>query len=221
MKVIIKKFMLFLLLTLIYQTVIFVIFVPQVYSNTAYMIYLLMSYTITLADTLVRPWTQEQNLSNKFEIIMLLVFILTPFFLIAAYFENVFLIAPLISFWNSIIVAYIGFVIYLAAGIMVLIARTQLGRFGSGELITAEDHQLYTEGVYHYIRNPMYSGALIGVVGFCFIFRSLITMLVLVSFYFLVFRMRINREERILLEKFGDEFVKYKNSTKKLIPFVY
>jgi len=213
--------MLFLWLTLIYQTLIFVIFVPQIYSNAIYMIYLLMVYTISLADTLVRPWTEERNPSRKYEILILLVFLLTPFFLIATYFENILLIAPLVPFWNSIIVAYIGFVIYLAAGIMVIIARTQLGRFGSGELITVEDHQLSTEGIYRYIRHPMYSGSLIGVIGFCFIFRSLITMLVLVVFYFIVFRMRINEEERILLEKFGDVFIKYKNSTKKLVPFIY
>ncbi|GAJ17749.1 unnamed protein product, partial [marine sediment metagenome] len=57
--------------------------------------------------------------------------------------------------------SYIGFVIYLSAGIFVIVGRVQLGKFGSGELITEEDHKLNTEGVYKYIRNPMYSGTLI------------------------------------------------------------
>jgi protein-S-isoprenylcysteine O-methyltransferase Ste14 len=33
--------------------------------------------------------------------------------------------------------------------------------------------------------------------------------------------MRIEEEERILTEKFGEEFAEYKKKSKKLIPFIY
>ena len=100
-------------------------------------------------------------------------------------------------------------------------ARAQLGRFGTAELNTEEDHQLYSEGVYKHIRNPMYSGGLIATIGFCLVFRCIIILIIMFIYTFLIYRMRIIEEERILLEKFGKEFEEYKNKTKKLIPFLY
>ena len=148
-------------------------------------------------------------------------FLLSPFLLIAAFYENKLLISSILPFWDSFIVSYIGFVIYISAGILVIVGRVQLGKFGSGELITEEDHKLYTEGVYKYIRNPMYSGALIAVIGFGLVFRSIITLLFVSIFYFVVFKMRIDEEERLLYEAFGEKFTNYKKNSKKLIPFIY
>jgi len=148
-------------------------------------------------------------------------FLLSPFLLIAAFYENKLLISTILPFWDNLVVSYIGFVIYLSAGILVIVGRLQLGKFGSGELITEKDHKLYTEGVYRYVRNPMYSGALIAVIGFGLVFRSMITLLFVSIFYFIVFKLRIDEEERLLYEAFGEEFTNYKKNSKKLIPFIY
>ena len=67
----------------------------------------------------------------------------------------------------------------------------------------------------------MYSWALIGVIGFGLVFRSIITLLFVSIFYFIVFKMRIDEEERLLYEAFGEEFTDYKKKSKKLIPFIY
>lgn len=67
----------------------------------------------------------------------------------------------------------------------------------------------------------MYSGALIAVIGFCLVFRSIITLLLLPIIYFILLKMRIDEEERLLFETFGEEFTNYKKKSKKLIPFIY
>jgi protein-S-isoprenylcysteine O-methyltransferase Ste14 len=36
-----------------------------------------------------------------------------------------------------------------------------------------------------------------------------------------VFLLRIKIEERLLIEEFGDAYLMYKESTSKLIPFIY
>jgi len=36
-----------------------------------------------------------------------------------------------------------------------------------------------------------------------------------------LFKMRIDEEERLLHEAFGEEFTNYKKKSKKLIPFIY
>lgn len=67
----------------------------------------------------------------------------------------------------------------------------------------------------------MYSGSLIAVIGFGLVFRSSITLLFVSIFYFLALKMRIDEEERLLFEAFGEEFTDYKKKSKKLIPFIY
>jgi len=216
-----KKALLFVILQVIYPTIFYILFVPEIFTVSLYILYLLTNYIIALADALIRPLTKERNPSKIYDILMLLMFLLSPFFLIAAFYENKLLISSILPFWDNLVVSYIGFVIYLSAGIFVIVGRVQLGKFGSGDLITEEDHKLNTEGVYKYIRNPMYSGALIGVIGFGLVFRSIITLLIVSIFYFIVFKMRIDEEERLLYEAFGEEFTDYKKKSKKLIPFYY
>ncbi len=221
MKDISKKIMLFLILQITYPNIFYILLVPEIYTAPIYVLYLLTNYIIAFADTLIRPLTKERNPSKIFDFLILLMFFLSPFFLIAAFYENKLLISSMLPSWDNLIVSYIGFVIYLSAGIFVIVGRVQLGKFGSGELITEEDHELNTEGVYKYIRNPMYSGALIAVIGFGLVFRSILTLLIVSIFYFIVFNMRINEEERLLYEAFGEEFTDYKKKSKKLIPFIY
>ena len=182
---------------------------------------MLTNYVIALADALIRPLTKERNPSKIFDFLMLLMFLLSPFFLIAAFYENKLLISSILPFWDNLIISYLGFVIYLSACIFVIVARVQLGKFGSGELITEEDHKLHTEGVYKYIRNPMYSGALIAIIRFFLVFRSIITLLIVYILYFIMLKMRIDEEERLLYKAFGEEFTNYKKKSKKLIPYIY
>ncbi|MFW9829453.1 MAG: methyltransferase family protein [Candidatus Thorarchaeota archaeon] len=190
------------------------------YSIPIYVIYLLTAYMFTLADTLIRSIPEERS-SKIYDILILSMLLLSPFFLIGGYFENRLLISQIFPFWDNIIISYIGFALYLTGCLLTLVARTQLGRFGTAELITDEEHQLFTWGVYKYIRNPMYSGALVATVGFCLVFRCLITLIIMFIYSFLIYRMRIIEEERVLLEKFGKEYEDYKNKTKKLIPLLY
>ena len=221
MKDIGKKILITLILQIAYQNIFYILLIPEIYTISIYVLYLLTNHVIALADALIRAVPKERNPSKIFSFLILLLFLLSPFFLIAAYYENKLLISSILPFWDNLIVSYLGFVIYLSAGIFVIVGRVQLGKFGSGELITEEDHKLYTEGVYKHIRNPMYSGALIAVIGFGLVFRSIITLLFVSIFYFILFKMRIDEEERLLYEAFGEEFTNYKKKSKKLIPFTY
>ncbi len=221
MKDFVKKLLLFIIVYLIYQNIFYIILVPEIYSIPIYVIYLLTAYMFTLTDTLIRSLPEEKRASKIFDILILTMLLLSPFFLIGAYFENKLFISQILPFWDNIVISYIGFILYLTGSLLILVARVQLGRFGTAELSTEKDHQLFTQGVYKYIRNPMYSGGLIATIGFCLVFRCIITLIIIFTYTFLVYRMRLIEEERILLEKFGKQFEEYKGKTKKLIPFLY
>jgi len=221
MKDFVKKLLLFIIVYLIYQNIFYIILVPEIYSIPIYVVYLLTAYMFTLTDTLIRSLPEEKRASIIFDILILTMLLLSPFFLIGAYFENKLFISQILPFWDNIIISYIGFILYLTGSLLILVARVQLGRFGTAELSTEQDHQLFTEGVYKYIRNPMYSGGLIATIGLCLVFRCIITLIIVFTYTFMVYRMRLIEEERILLEKFGKQFEEYKRKTKKLIPFLY
>ncbi|GAI70743.1 unnamed protein product, partial [marine sediment metagenome] len=145
MKDIYKKSILYVILQIIYPNIFYILLVPEIYTISIYVLYLLTNYIIAFADTLTRPLTKERNPSKIYDFLILLMFLLSPFLLIAAFYENKLLISSILPFWDNLIVSYIGFVIYLSAGIFVIVGRVQLGKFGSGELITEEDHKLNTE----------------------------------------------------------------------------
>ncbi len=69
------------------------------------------------------------------------------------------------------------------------------------------------------MRNPIYTGILIGFAGAVIVVGrvwALGAILILLA----GFLIKIQAEEKVLLEKFGEEYVRYRNEVKALIPFV-
>jgi protein-S-isoprenylcysteine O-methyltransferase Ste14 len=75
-------------------------------------------------------------------------------------------------------------------------------------------------GPYRFVRHPFYLGEILFYLSIPMIFGSLygfIAMLVLIPM--LLYRIRI--EEKILVSKFGREYLEYAHRAKKLIPYIY
>lgn len=90
----------------------------------------------------------------------------------------------------------------------------------TAKLQIIEDHRLVTEGLYRHIRHPIYLGETLRNLGFVMIPSSLYGMLLItVATIFLLFRIEI--EEKMLIDKFGEEYREYQRNTNKLIPYIY
>ena len=103
---------------------------------------------------------------------------------------------------------------------IMIVGQVTLFRNYSATVVIREDHQLITHGIYRFTRNPMYLGLIMVVIGLPVYVASLyggVTMLVLIP----IILNRIRLEERLLTEEFQEAFRKYKETTKKLIPFIY
>lgn len=74
---------------------------------------------------------------------------------------------------------------------------------------------LVVSGMYKFSRNPMYLGMLIMLFGFAVYLGQLTPFLVLPAFYLVITEMQIKPEEKILEEKFGKEFLDYKQKVRR------
>src|SRR5437879_5272344 len=93
-----------------------------------------------------------------------------------------------------------------------------LGKFFTGTVLIRNDHRLVRSGLYKHLRHPAYTGALIAHLGLGLSFSNWFS-IVLSSAPFVVAALyRIHVEERALGEAFGDEYLNYSRSTKRLIP---
>jgi protein-S-isoprenylcysteine O-methyltransferase Ste14 len=101
------------------------------------------------------------------------------------------------------------------------IAIIQLGNSFTVDVAITDSANLKTDGIYTRIRHPSYSGLLLVAVGFSAIMSSLYSFLVLVIPIFAAIIYRINIEEKVLINEFGESYNAYKKNTKKLIPGIY
>jgi protein-S-isoprenylcysteine O-methyltransferase Ste14 len=119
----------------------------------------------------------------------------------------------------------IGILLLVLGGTFRLISRKMLMKAGFGlvsssRLQIVENQRLVTNGVYKYIRHPLYLGEILRNFGFAILFSSLYSLaLMFIGCIFLLFRIEI--EERMLKDEFGNEYEGYRERTKKLFPYLY
>ena len=113
-----------------------------------------------------------------------------------------------------------GVLLYAVGGALRSAPVFALGERFSGLVAIQRDHELVTDGLYRYIRNPSYLGLLIGTLGWALAFRSIIGILLTVLLVVpLVARMQ--GEEALLGERFGEAYAAYRARSWRLIPWVY
>jgi protein-S-isoprenylcysteine O-methyltransferase Ste14 len=99
-------------------------------------------------------------------------------------------------------------------------SHVDLGRNWSVTLKVREHHVLVKTGVYRLVRHPMYSSFfLLGLAQLLLLPNWLAGVSGLIGAG-LLFVFRVFREERMMLEAFGDEFRSYMAGTKRIIPWI-
>ena len=78
-------------------------------------------------------------------------------------------------------------------------------------------NRLVTSGIYKYSRNPMYLGLLMIVMSTSIFYLNIFSITTPMLFYFWINRFQIKREEIFLTQKFGKEYLSYKNKTRRWI----
>ena len=105
--------------------------------------------------------------------------------------------------------AYIALCLSLLCAALWFVARWQLGEAFS---VTAQAHQLVTQGLYSKIRHPIY---VFGTLAFLFVVLALQgwPALTIWAIVILIQVARVRREERVLAQAFGAEYTAYRSRT--------
>ena len=111
-------------------------------------------------------------------------------------------------------------VILCAAGIALAIwARRHIGRNWGMPMTKKEGAELTTTGPYKFVRNPIYSGVFLAMIGTAIVVSP--WWLLIFIFYASYFFYSAKVEEKIMLEKFPDTYPAYRQRTKMFIPFLF
>ena len=111
-----------------------------------------------------------------------------------------------------------GSVVTVAALYLFWRSHADLGRNWSPTTELREDHTLTTSGVYSKVRHPMYTSLwIINAVQPLLVHNWIAGFAPVCSFTVLYF-IRIEYEEEMMIQQFGDEYLEYCRRTKRLVP---
>ncbi len=117
------------------------------------------------------------------------------------------------------LVGLIGLSFCVTGAFIACWSRYKLGKNWSMSIQGKDGHELIQDGLYKFIRHPIYTGLLLLFIGNTLIvgdYRGIIAVLIVfISFWF-----KIIKEEKLLTGIFGKQYTDYQKRTKALIPLV-
>jgi protein-S-isoprenylcysteine O-methyltransferase Ste14 len=119
---------------------------------------------------------------------------------------------------HSPILQVVGLILFVSGLGLAVWARIYLGRNWGMPMTERAEPELVTSGPYRFVRHPIYSGLLLGLLGTALATNLfwLIALVILGAY----FTYSATVEERLMTTSFAADYAGYKAHTKMLIPFV-
>jgi protein-S-isoprenylcysteine O-methyltransferase Ste14 len=115
----------------------------------------------------------------------------------------------------------LGAIVLASALLVFRISHKELGRNWSITLQIREQHKMVDTGPYALIRHPMYTSFLLIALGQALLLSNWVVGLAGLLGFAVLFLLRVDKEERMMLEIFGPEYRAYMERTKRIIPYLY
>lgn len=118
--------------------------------------------------------------------------------------------------FDQILIVF-GLVIFMAGEILAIWAKLTMGKSWHHAIKphSKQEDKLITTGPFSFSRNPIYLGFLLMTFGFNLALRSFFIFLVLVLF--VILRLVIQKEEKILEDHFGKDYLDYKKRVPRFL----
>jgi protein-S-isoprenylcysteine O-methyltransferase Ste14 len=117
-------------------------------------------------------------------------------------------------------IAWLGIVPEVAALWLFRRSHVDLGRNWSISLEVRDQHALVQSGVYRRIRHPMYTSFFLLAVAQLLLLPNWLAGLAGIAGAGVLFGFRVAREERMMLESFGEDYRAYMAHTKRIVPWI-
>lgn len=117
------------------------------------------------------------------------------------------------------LVGLVGLSISIIGAIIACLSRYMLGKNWSLSVQKKVNHKLIKEGMYRIVRHPIYTGILLLFIGNALIvgdYRAIIAVFII----FISLLYKLKKEEKLMIEIFGETYIEYKKTTKALVPFI-
>jgi len=121
--------------------------------------------------------------------------------------------------WNTLLV--IGSVLILAGLLIRVTSILKLKQQFTYTVTKIENHELIETGLYRIIRHPGYLGQLIIFLGISTCLSNWLSITAMVVPVLIGYLIRINVEEKFMVEQMGQKYLDYKKRTKRLIPMIF
>lgn len=119
-----------------------------------------------------------------------------------------------LPFW----LRWLGFFIALLALILFVWVLWSLGQNFSTTLTIKKDQTLVIQGPYRWVRHPMYTSFVLLWVGYFFLSTNWFIGLTGILGFVLAIVVRTPKEEQMMIERFGDEYIAYTKRTGRYLP---
>lgn len=113
----------------------------------------------------------------------------------------------------------LGFILLGAGGLLAMAGVLSLGSSLTAVPYPKDEATMVESGAYRFVRHPIYSGIILGSIGWGFLTNSFLALL-LALVLFLFFDIKSRREEKWLVEKY-ENYQDYQQRVHKLIPRIY
>ena len=117
--------------------------------------------------------------------------------------------------------AWLGAAVFALALWLFYRTHMDLGRNWSVTLEIREQHKLITTGIYSRLRHPMYSAFWLWALAQALLLPNWVAGPAGLVGFGTLFFFRIGREERLMVEMFGEEYRRYVERTDRVIPGVF
>ena len=129
--------------------------------------------------------------------------------------------APWLNFANYALPAWVrwlGVALLVASLVVFWKAHQDLGRNWSPSLELREGHTLITNGLYNYIRHPMYASQWLFVLAQCLLLPNWLAGVGGLVLFLPLYFGRVPVEEQMMLKEFGDQYRAYAARTGRVLP---
>jgi len=196
--------------------------VPEFFANPARFSYVVVIIGLQIFSILYNPQVGKNDNQPKegvkqYKIDLMLIQVFSLGIVFAAPFSDS---HSFLIFNFSDVVRFLGFFLLVPGFIFMQIAEKYLGKQFSIEVTLQNEHALIQEGPYKYLRHPRYLGILAFFAGISIVFRSLFSLILVIGLG-VVLIWRIQAEEALMSQEFGEAWEIYRQKSWRIIPYLY